>query len=84
MAISIKNPEVEKLARELSRATGETITKAIMRALQERLQRLKGRRTVPDTEELIMEISRRCGALPDLDSRSPEEILAYDESGVFE
>ena len=30
----------------------------------------------------IMEIGRRCAALPDLDRQSPEEILDYDENGL--
>lgn len=30
----------------------------------------------------IMEISRRCGALPELDPRSADEIIGYDENGI--
>jgi len=40
MAMSIKNPEVERLARELAEALGETKTEAIRKALLERRQRL--------------------------------------------
>jgi len=29
-----------------------------------------------------MEISRRCGALPELDPRSADEIIGYDENGI--
>lgn len=29
----------------------------------------------------IMEISRRCAALPELDPRSADEIIGYDENG---
>jgi len=36
-----------------------------------------------DTAERLMEISRRCSALPDLDTRSANEILGYDEIGAF-
>ncbi|HEY6507629.1 MAG TPA: type II toxin-antitoxin system VapB family antitoxin [Vicinamibacterales bacterium] len=41
MALNIKNDEVERLATELSRLTGESKTEAIRRALQERRGRLK-------------------------------------------
>ncbi|MBU6346689.1 MAG: hypothetical protein KGR70_15565 [Cyanobacteria bacterium REEB494] len=30
----------------------------------------------------IMETSRRCSVLPRLDSRSPEEIIGYNENGI--
>jgi antitoxin VapB len=30
-----------------------------------------------------MEIGRHCAALPDLDARSPDEIIGYDENGMW-
>ena len=39
MALSIKTEEADRLARELSRLTGETMTEAITKALAERLAR---------------------------------------------
>lgn len=42
MALNLKNPDVERLATELARLTGESKTEAIRRALEERRQRLKG------------------------------------------
>jgi antitoxin VapB len=41
MAMNIKNPETERLARELARRNGETVTMAITIALKERLDRQK-------------------------------------------
>lgn len=41
MALNIKNDEVERLAAELARLTGESKTEAIRRALDERRRRLK-------------------------------------------
>ncbi|MDQ4043975.1 MAG: type II toxin-antitoxin system VapB family antitoxin, partial [Chloroflexota bacterium] len=43
MALSIKNPEAERLARELARTTGESLTQAVTAALRERLVRETGR-----------------------------------------
>ncbi len=40
MALTIKNPEVERLAAEVARLTGETKTQAIRVALEERRSRL--------------------------------------------
>jgi antitoxin VapB len=82
MALSIKDPEADRLARELAACTGETLTRAIIVALRERLAREAGRtRSVPLAEELAA-IRRRCAALPTLDTRSAEEILGYDEVGL--
>lgn len=42
MALNLKNPEVERLAAEVARLTGESKTEAIRRSLEERRLRLKG------------------------------------------
>lgn len=83
MALSIKHPEADRLARELADSTGEGITEAVINALRERLARLKKRRRKgpPLTEELRA-IGERVAAMPVLDPRSPEEILDYDERGL--
>ena len=41
MALSIKTEEADRLARELSRITGETMTEAITKSLAERLERVR-------------------------------------------
>ena len=84
MGISIRNPKAEELAREVAAESGENLTQAIMHALEERLERLKGRKTAEDLAEEIMKISERCSALPQLDARTAEEILGYDGKGVPE
>jgi len=82
MALSIKNSDAERLAREVARETGETITQAILRSLEERLMRLSGRRIAGDLTREILRIGARCAALPDLDTRSADEILGYDSDGA--
>ncbi len=44
MALSIKTEQADRLARELARMTGETMTDAVTRALAERLERLRNSR----------------------------------------
>ena len=83
MALSIKNAEAERLARELARERGTTVTRAVIGALDEALRRTRGRRVAPSMRDAILEISDRCAALPDVDTRSAEEILGYAESGGF-
>ncbi len=82
MPLSIRNTRAEQLARELAAESGESITQAIIHALEERLERIRGRRTATDTAEEIIRISKRCSQIPDLDERSPDEILDYDPTGV--
>ena len=41
MPLSIKNPLTERLARQVAKQTGESITEAIQHSLQERLARLQ-------------------------------------------
>ncbi len=84
MALSIKNPEAEALAKEVAESTGETRTQAVITALAERLERLRGRRAAPSIFEAIMGISRHCSSLPELDPRSPDEILGYSRNGNFD
>lgn len=82
MPLNIKHPEADRLARELARKTGESITDAVINALRERLAREEGRSSLPGLKEEILAIGRRCAALPDRDTRSPDEILGYDEHGL--
>ena len=82
MALSLKDPEVDRLAREVAARTGETLTAAVAAALRERLARLKGRRRRRPLRDDLREIARRCAALPTLDDRSADEIVGYDERGV--
>lgn len=82
MALSIKHPEADRLARELSEQTGETLTEAVIKALRERLLREQGRARPGRLCDELQEIRRRCSSLPVLDRRSPEEILGYDDRGL--
>ena len=83
MALSLKHPEVDRLARELASRTGETLTEAILNALKERLRRELGRLPGrPRLRDEIRAIRRRCAELPIRDRRSTSEILGYDETGL--
>lgn len=83
MGMCIKNAAAEDLAREVADLTGESLTEAIRKALEERLARLKGgaRRRRGRTAEAVREICTAYRALPIVDPRAPDEILAYREHG---
>ena len=82
MAISLKDPEADRLARELAERTGETLTEAITVAIRERLARLRGQRRRRPLREELAEIGRRCAALPTIDDRPADDILGYDDRGL--
>lgn len=86
MALSIKNREVEHLARELARISGKSITEAVRDSLKRELERAKvvaqARPKEDDFVERVMAIARRCAALPVLDNRSADEILGYGDDGL--
>jgi len=65
MAIYLRNAKLEALAREICRETGESLTEAVSKSLDERLERLRYRRSADDLVSQIMAISRRCASLPD-------------------
>ena len=81
MPLSIKDEETDRLARELARATGESLTEAIRVALRERLARERAR-TRPGMVAAIRRIQDRLARFPVLDARSPDDILGYDERGL--
>ncbi|HLZ84907.1 MAG TPA: type II toxin-antitoxin system VapB family antitoxin [Caulobacteraceae bacterium] len=82
MALNIKDPTAEKSARELAAATGEGLTLAIRKAVEERLARVRRDRGGRDTAAELLAIGAHCAALPDIDPRSADEILGYDEHGL--
>lgn len=82
MAISLKDPEGDRLAREVAARTGETLTTAVVVALRERLARLRARGRRRLLREELRDIGRRCASLPTLDARPADEILGYDDRGL--
>ena len=92
MALTIKNPEVERLAAEVARLTGETKTQAIRVALEERRRRLS---SDVDREARAAEILRwlETEIWPQVpeelrgrphDSRGDDEIIGYGPDGLPE
>lgn len=87
MALNIRDPKAHLLAQEVARRTGETLTRAVVTALEERLQRLNpARRQLSEEEkqarlEKIEELVEEFNKLPVVDDRPMEEIL-YDEHGL--
>lgn len=83
MALSLKDAETDRLAREEARLTGESLIEAVRRALAERLareQREHGETTGPASR--LDALAREGAELPEVDGRSAEEIIGYDAHGL--
>jgi antitoxin VapB len=85
MALSLKDPETDRLAREVAKLTGESLTAAVRNALIDRLarERLRRGQRPQRLAETLDALARECAALPDLDTRSGDEILGYDQLGMW-
>jgi antitoxin VapB len=84
MPLSLKNPETERLAKELARFTRESITQAITTAIRERLEREKRVRTREERMRWLDEITKETAAIMS-DGRTSTELFEdlYDpETGL--
>lgn len=81
MAFNVKNDEADRLLRELTALTGESLTDAVMHSLQERLERERRSRCLPPGDRLTTAIAE-FRALPVVDERSEDQILGYDDRGI--
>jgi antitoxin VapB len=81
MSLNIKKEETHRRAQELARLVGESMTEAVDRAINERLERIRKARNRGVLAERLLEIGRQCARLPVLDERSPDKML-YDEKGL--
>jgi antitoxin VapB len=82
MGLNIKNEEAHRLARELARATGESMTVAVSEAIRERLDRIRGNSKKSQVER-ILEIGRDCAAHLKEPYKSVDHgDLLYDDKGL--
>jgi len=72
--LCIKNPAAHRLAEQVSKQLGVTLSDAVISALEEKL----GSTSLPIDRARIDALTDRLAALPVLDVRSPEEILGYE------
>ena len=83
MPLNIKDERTHEMARKLAALTGETMTKAVKTAIEERLARCekppRKRRGIADK---LNRLAEYYSSLPVLDNRTPDEIIGYDEFGL--
>jgi antitoxin VapB len=82
MALSIKDAEADRLARELAKATGESLTDAIKRALEERLVRKRARAGARGVTAAVQRVQESVAMLTVVDTRPEDELLGYGADGL--
>jgi uncharacterized protein YndB with AHSA1/START domain len=82
MSLNIKNAETFRLAHELADVTGESVSEAVRKSVQERLERVRGVEGAELVERMLA-IGRDCA------DRLPEQVrsidhgeLLYDDQGL--
>ena len=83
MGVNIKNPEAERLIRELARMTGEGQTEAVATAVRERIERLQSG-SKKDRLARMTEIADKMAPLfkPPYDTIDHGELLYDEETGL--
>ena len=82
MSLNIKNKQAHKLAGQLARLTGESMTEAVTKAVRERLDRVRGQRGSGRADRLLS-IGRDCAAhLKEPFRSAAHGDLFYDEKGL--
>jgi antitoxin VapB len=88
MALNIKNPETERLARELARRRKQGITEVLTEVLRREVERERRKPAAPEDDRerfrRIDAIVERFNRRPVRDDRSPDEILGYNKQGLFD
>jgi antitoxin VapB len=80
--MNIKNDEAQKLAHELSKLTGESLTAAVTKAVRERLERVKNAQGAGLADRLL-HIGKDCAAHPQKPFRSANHgTILYDDRGL--
>jgi antitoxin VapB len=84
MALNIKDEETHRLASELARETGESLTYAVKVSIKERLERQRETRKREGRMEWLRELTARTAPLMN-DGRTSKELmdeLYDDETGL--
>lgn len=80
--VNIKGERARKAISRLAGLTGESLTDAVVIAVEERLERIDRKASREGIADKLMELGRQYSALPDRDTRTVDEILGYDENGL--
>ena len=85
MAVLIRAERVETKIRELAERTGETLTEAVEKAVDDRLAALPPKRKGRVDREGLAKLLAEIDALPRINEHlTDDEILGYNDEGHFD
>lgn len=86
--LTIDDPEAVELAAEVERLSGRSATSVVVQALKAEAARLRSGPIEPEEQERIAaeirKIQDELRSWPVVDPRSPDELLEYNEDGLFD
>lgn len=80
MGLNIKSDEVQRLVRELASETGENLTEAVRKSVEDRLARLRRERDVAEKIRRVDEILAKLPPVPPGVTSDHSDL--YDEDGL--
>jgi antitoxin VapB len=85
MAVLIKDEEADHLIRLLAERTGQSMTDAVKKAVEEKLERMPlSESENAERKRRIAELLAEADAMPTVDHRTADEIIGYNERGHFD
>ena len=84
MGVSIKSAEAERKLRRVSRLLGKSMTATGIELADGKLKEIDAKKDRERRLRKVDEIVRRVKALPVLSTASEDEILGYNDKGIFD
>jgi antitoxin VapB len=84
MGVSIKSEEAERKLRRVSRLLGKSMTATVIDLADGRLKEIDAKRDRERIHRSVERIVRRVKALPVLREGTDDELLGYNEHGLFD
>lgn len=84
MGVSIKSAEAERKLRRVSRLLGKSMTATVIELADGKLKELDAKKDREKRLRKVDEIVRRIKTLPVLSTASEDEILGYNDKGLFD
>jgi len=84
MGVSIKSAEAERKLRRVSRLLGKNLTATVIELADGKLRELEAKKDRQRRLKEINAIVRRFNSRPPLTDKSVDEILGYNDEGLFD
>ena len=84
MGVSIKSDEAERKLRRVSRLLGKSMTATVIELADARLKEIDGKKDRERRVRAIDAAVKRIKSLPVLSNASEDDILGYNDKGVFD